>query len=89
MLEAIEWTGSLNPAAQELNMSYRTLWGRLRKTEKRLGKKLLVRTTDGKEGGGSELTPLAKSIIERFRELNDRLEKEAARLFEEFGSTIL
>ena len=89
MIEAIERTGSLNQAARELNMSYRALWERLRRTEKRLGKKLLVRTTGGKEGGGSELTPLAKSIIENFRELNSELENEAAQLFELFSRKFL
>jgi len=89
MLEAIERTGSLNQAAHELNMSYRSLWGRLCKTEKRLGKNLLVRTTGGKEGGGSELTPLAKSIIENFRKLNSELENEAAQLFEHFSCKLV
>jgi len=81
MLEAIERTGSLNRAAKELNMSYRALWERLRKTEARLGRKLLIRAAGGKEGGGSELTPLAKSMMEKFREMDRRLGEEADDLF--------
>jgi len=67
MLEAVEQHGSLNAAAKALKMSYRALWGRIKATEERLGKQLVVRTTGGTSGGGSALTPYAKELVIEFR----------------------
>ncbi|MDI6797796.1 MAG: winged helix-turn-helix domain-containing protein [Desulfatibacillaceae bacterium] len=84
ILLAVEETGSLNAAAKALGMSYRGAWCRIANTEKRLGAQLLERTAGGKSGGGSHLTPLARTIIERFEKLQRAVEKEADRLFEDF-----
>jgi molybdate transport system regulatory protein len=67
MLEAIDQHGSFNAAAKALKMSYRALWGRIKATEERLGKQLVVRTTGGTRGGGSALTPYAKDLVSEFR----------------------
>lgn len=84
MFDAIERTGSLNKAAAELNMSYRSLWGRLKKTEERLGREVIVRATGGKDGGGSELTPRTREMAEQFRKLHDELDIRAEELFGRF-----
>ena len=84
ILLAVEETGSLNAAAKALGMSYRGAWCRISNTEKRLGARLLERTVGGKAGGGSHLTPFARTIIERFNALQRAVEKEADRLFEDF-----
>ncbi len=89
MLEAIERTGSLNRAAQEMNMSYRAIWLRLRSTEDRLGKKLMVSTTGGSEGGGTELTPLARAMIIKFRELNSDIAEAADSRFIAYSEEFL
>jgi molybdate transport system regulatory protein len=67
MLEAIEQHGSFNAAAKALKMSYRALWGRIKATEERLGKQLVVPTIGGIRGGGSSLTPYAKDLVSEFR----------------------
>ena len=82
MLEAIERCGSINRAAQELNMSYRALWGRLVETEERLGQKLLIRSQGGDKGGGSQLTPLAGELVRQFREFQSRLQADAKEIFQ-------
>jgi len=87
ILLAVEETGSLNAAAKALGMSYRGAWCRISNTEQRLGVRLLERTVGGKAGGGSHLTPLARTIIERFEKLQKAVEKEADRLFEDFFDT--
>src|SRR5208337_3664984 len=66
ILQAISRHGSIRAAAQELKMSYRAVWGKIRATEKRLGQSLLYRKTGGLRGGGSELTPFAREIIGKF-----------------------
>jgi molybdate transport system regulatory protein len=67
ILEAIDRVGSINAAAKELKMSYRAVWGRIKATEERLGKELVVRTTGGASGGGSTLTPYARKLIRDYK----------------------
>jgi molybdate transport system regulatory protein len=81
ILQAISRHGSIHAAAQELQMSYRAVWGKIRATEKRLGQDLLDRKTGGVRGGGSKLTPFARQIIDRFEKLNDLTRASADELF--------
>jgi molybdate transport system regulatory protein len=81
ILDAVSRYGSINAAAQELHMSYRAVWGKIRATEKRLGYPLLNRKTGGTQGGGSELTPFGEKIIKRFGELQALTRNAADELF--------
>ena len=83
MLDAIERNGSIQAAAKELGMSYRAVWGRIKATEDRLGEPLLYRNIGGRKGGGSELTPFALELMDRFRKLHQLVANEADNLFEE------
>ena len=82
MLEAIDRNGSIQAAAKELKMSYRALWGRITATENRMGRQLLTRNVGGASGGGSQLTPFAKELLEEFRHIHREVIKESDRLFE-------
>jgi molybdate transport system regulatory protein len=82
ILELVAKYGSIHAAAKELRMSYRAVWGKIRATEDRLGQPLVRRKPDGTRRGGSELTPFADNIMERFRQLQVRVEEEADDLFE-------
>ncbi len=82
ILEAVQRLGSINAAAKELKMGYRAIWGRITASEERLGKPLLVRNIGGSSGGGSELTPFARSLMERFRTLHRTVEIESDALFD-------
>ena len=67
LLEAIEETGSIARAAQELVVPYRTAWYKLRQIDGRLGIRLLDTQSGGATGGGSRLTPEARELVDRFR----------------------
>jgi molybdate transport system regulatory protein len=82
ILELVARYGSIHAAAKELRMSYRAVWGKIKATEDRLGQPLVKRKSDGTRRGGSELTPFAGNIMERFRQLQILVEKEADDLFE-------
>lgn len=82
ILEAIERHGSINAAAKSLKMSYRAVWGRIKATEERLGKELIVRTTGGVSGGGSSLTPYARELIEEFKSFRRLVLDEADERFD-------
>lgn len=81
ILEAIERHGSINAAAKSLKMSYRAVWGRIKATEERLGKDLVVRTIGGARGGGSALTPYAKELIKEFKAFRRQVLDEADKRF--------
>ncbi len=74
ILEGIERTGSLAKAAEELKVPYRTAWQRLKESEEVLGLRLVVTQSGGAEGGGSSLTPVARELLRRYRELSRGLD---------------
>lgn len=83
ILEAIERKGSISGAAKSMRMGYRSMWGRLKKIEQRMGKPLLIRQKGGASGGQSILTPDAKVMVDRFKQLQERLNDVSGKVFEE------
>ncbi len=81
ILTAVEQHGSILAAAKVLGMSYRAVWGKIKATEDRLGQPLLTRKVGGSKGGGSDLTPLGKNLVERFGHLQQMAESSADELF--------
>lgn len=71
ILKAIEEQGSILAAAKALGMSYRAVWGKIKATEERLGQPILRKQTGGAHGGGSQLTPFARTLVDRFQQLED------------------
>ena len=72
ILKAIDEQRSLNAAAKKLEMSYRAAWGRLKASEERMGMKLV---DIGVHDKSMQLTPQARSIIDRFEKLEKDVEK--------------
>jgi len=81
ILETIREQGSINAAAKALGMGYRSMWGRLRKMEKRLGKPLLIRCKGGVAGGQSTLTPEAEKMIDKFKRLRQAITDTSEAVF--------
>ena len=77
ILDAIRRLGSMHAAAKELHMSYRAVWMRVRSSEKRMGKDLIVR-----EGKGSCLTPFAENLMKQYRRLNKVVQIETDEVYE-------
>jgi molybdate transport system regulatory protein len=77
ILQAIRDTGSLQAAAKELKMSYRAVWMRIRASEKRIGRELVVR-----DGKGSCLTPFAENLMKQYKRLLAILEKESDEVYQ-------
>ncbi len=76
ILEAIRTRGSLQAAAKELKMSYRAVWMRVRASEERLGRQLVVR-----DGKGSRLTAFAEDLMKQFKRLQTVVEAESDEVF--------
>ena len=75
LLEAIEKYGSINQAAKEIRISYRTAWSHLNAMEQRLGIKLIDRQTGGKNGGGTVLTEQARTLLRQYKNLENGMHK--------------
>ena len=88
LLKMIEKTGSINKASDELNMSYRTAWGKIEKIEKRLGEKLIKRKTGGAGVGGSELTEKGRTFMNKYHIFSEGItqcvNEDFARIFADY-----
>jgi molybdate transport system regulatory protein len=84
ILEAVQRLGSLQAAAQELKMSYRAIWARIRATEERLGKPLLIRDPQG-----SRLTPLGETLLKQFHRLLKIVETESDDVYDDLMAAYL
>jgi molybdate transport repressor ModE-like protein len=68
LLLAIEETGSLTGAAEQMNVPYRTAWYKLKDAEAQLGFPLVESVSGGAGGGGTRLTAQGRDIAARFQE---------------------
>jgi len=81
LLEAIEKHGSILQAAEELGMSYRSAWGRLKATQERLGQPVVEKVPGAGRRGGSRLTPAGKDLLEKYHELIRRVTDASETIF--------
>lgn len=73
LLKRVEETNSLHEAAHQMDMSYSKAWKLIQTMEKRLGFILLDKKVGGVSGGGSQVTPKGKELMDRY----EQFEKEA------------
>ena len=81
LLRNVEATGSLQKAAQNMNMAYSKAWRILKESEKAWGFPLTDRETGGSDGGGSTLTPQAQAILETYDNFMSEAREDLDRLF--------
>lgn len=84
LLREVERTGSMNAAAHSLGMAYTKALKILRNAEAALGFPLTSRTTGGKAGGGSILTPEGKEWLERYEAYRDACLQVNRELYRQF-----
>ena len=83
LLAAVEETGSLTRAAEQVDVPYRTAWERIREMEDALGERLVETASGGKDGGGSHLTEAGRDLVARFRRMTEGLDEQIRLRFEE------
>ena len=69
LLEAIDRLGSLTQAAKSISISYRTAWDSLDDMNNLAEQPLVIRSTGGKNGGGTKLTAYGKQTVALYRAL--------------------
>lgn len=87
LLWEIRRSGSLRSAAAGQAMAYTKALKLLNRAEEALGYPLVIRSTGGKSGGGSTLTPEGERLMEQYEIYRQRTKEANARIFREvFGS---
>jgi molybdate transport system regulatory protein len=70
-----------------MGMSYSKAWRLIRTEEGRLGFALLERKVGGPSGGGSQLTPIAKNLMEDYKRLRSDAKEAIRKIYQRhFGS---
>jgi molybdate transport system regulatory protein len=67
LLEEIDSCGSISAAGRAMEMSYKRAWDLVDQVNRICGYPAVERQTGGKNGGGATLTPLGKSLVDRYR----------------------
>ena len=84
LLRAVERHGSLRSAAISMEMAYTKALKLTKQAEAALGYPLITRTTGGKDGGGSTLTPEGKRWLLRYEAYRDACVKSNQALYRQF-----
>lgn len=82
LLKNVDRFGSLNKAANELNMSYSKAWTIIKKAENILGYELLETEIGGVDGGGSRTTSKAKALIKAYEGFCNEAEIAVEEIFQ-------
>lgn len=78
LLEAIARTGSLSQAARDIGMSYRRAWLLIDSMNADFDTRVISATVGGSGGGGAQLTPFGRELVQAYRNLEARLAPLAA-----------
>jgi molybdate transport system regulatory protein len=73
ILQAVDRAGSIKQAAADLGLSYRYVWGRIKKAEQVLGRQLVEAHVGGAGTRRSSLTPEARRLLAAFLALRSRM----------------
>ncbi len=84
LLQSIEEKGSLRSAAMSMDMAYTKALRIMKNAEAALGFPLTTRTTGGKDGGGSKLTPEGKAWLVRYESYRDACNEANRALYRKF-----
>jgi molybdate transport system regulatory protein len=79
LLELIDQTGSISAAGRAMAMSYRRAWLLVDSLNTSFRAPVVDTRAGGRQGGGAELTPFGRDLVERYRTM-ERLALQAARL---------
>ena len=69
LLEQIARTGSISAAGRAMGMSYRRAWVLVDELNGLFSSPVVTTQTGGIHGGGAALTPLARDLVARYRNL--------------------
>lgn len=81
LLKRVEGTKSLHQASNQMGMSYSKAWRLIQTLEERLGFALLEKKTGGLFGGGSQVTPKGKVLMNHYEGFRKDAEKGLEKIY--------
>jgi molybdate transport system regulatory protein len=81
LLRGVEKMKSLHRAANQMDMSYSKAWRLIQTLEERLGFALLERKVGGLSGGGSQVTPKGKTLMNHYKRFRKEVEKDLEKIY--------
>jgi molybdate transport system regulatory protein len=88
LLEAIRTCGSVSEAARRMGISYRRAWLLLDSVNKSFDTPATMNSVGGRGGGGAEVTPFGILLIERYREVERKLNDVAGECLKEIRTRV-
>jgi molybdate transport system regulatory protein len=86
LLVFVAKTGSLAEAAQQMGLSYRRAWGKVKELEQNLRLPLVQSSAGGAGGGHTEITPEGRELLRRYAEFQQRAESAVRKAYRDvFG----
>lgn len=82
MLLAVDSTGSIKAAAAHIGRSYRFVWARIKSAEQALGATLVKTQVGGTGTRRSELTDVARNLVDTFDDLHQQIFNLTSEAFE-------
>ena len=79
ILDTIDRTGSINKTAKALEMSYKSVWSKIKSTETHFGRPVV----HADRVKGTRLTTAGRQLLEAYRTLNQRCMAADDAIFEE------
>lgn len=67
LVERIAETGSISAAARAMGMSYRRAWQLVEAMNRACREPVVITAVGGKRGGGAEVTPFGRRLVQLFR----------------------
>jgi molybdate transport system regulatory protein len=89
LLRRVEKMESLHQAAKQMGMSYSKAWRLIQTLEERLGFALLERKVGGPFGGGSQVTPQGKTLMNHYKRFRKEVEKNLEKIYRKHFSSPL
>jgi len=89
LLEGIRTYRSVSEAARQLGMSYRRAWLLLDSLNKTFDVPATVNSAGGRGGGGAEITRFGVLLIERYREVERKLNEVAGERLKEIRTRVI
>lgn len=75
LLALVKELGSILKAANEMGMSYRHAWGKIKRMEKDVEAPLVISRRGGRDGGETVLTPIGEELLRVFNEKTKEVER--------------
>jgi len=88
LLEGIKAHGSVSEAARSMGMSYRRAWLLLNSVNHSFNVPATINTAGGRGGGGAEITAFGTLLVERYRDVERKLNMIAGQYLKEIRAQV-